>query len=285
MSEFFKSKKFKILSAVIAVIFLGSVFASISQSGSTPISSFTDIIFSPIQRLSVLVCEKLSDFSLNFRSSSTYAKKVEELEKQIEEYQLQLIDYEQSKQKLSLYEEFLEIKEEHLDFTFEPATVISKDSVDMFYSFLLNKGTSDGIEENDPVIYGKHLVGIVTKARATTCIVSTILDPKVNVSAYDSQSSEYGYVTSNAQMALKEECFLPGLQRNTAIAKGSIISTTGIGGIYPKDLIIGTVQDILNDEHNVSSYAVIKTDINIPDLQNVFVITSFNGQGVISEQP
>lgn len=278
MSEFFKGKKFKILVAIVAAIVAGSIFASVSHSGSSVVSSAMSVVFAPVQRLSTFVSGKLSDFSLNFRSSSSYKQRAEELEKALEEYQLRLIDYQQTKQKLALYEEFLGVKEDNPDFTFEPATVISKDSVDMFYSFVINKGASDGISVDDPVIFGKHLVGVVTSVRPTTSVVRTILDPKVNVSAYDSQSGEYGYVTSNAEMALKEECYLPGLERNTAITKGSVICTTGIGGIFPKDLIIGTVTDVLNDKHGFSSYAVIETQINIPDLQNVFVLTSFNAQ-------
>ena len=141
----------------------------------------------------------------------------------------------------------------------------------MFYSFVINKGSAHGVEVNDPVIYGKYLVGVVHSVKPTTSVVHTILDPKVNVSAYDVQSREFGYVTTTSELALKQECYLPGLERNTAITKGSVICTTGIGGIYPKDLIIGTVEDVLNDPHNVSAYALIKTGVIIPDLQDVFV--------------
>ncbi|MBQ7654610.1 MAG: rod shape-determining protein MreC [Clostridia bacterium] len=278
MSEFFKGKKFKILVAIVAAVIAGSIFASVSQSGSSPVSTVVSVVFSPVQRLSTFVSGKLSDFALNFRSYSTYKAKVDELEKTLEEYQLQLIDYQQTKQKLTLYEEFLGVKEDNPDFTFEPATVISKDSADLFYSFVISKGSSDGIEVDDPVIFGKHLVGVIASVRPSTSVVRTIFDPKVNVSVYDNQSSEYGYVTSDAEMALKEECYLPGLERNTAITKGSVICTTGIGGIFPKDLIIGTVTDVLNDKHGFSSYAVIDTQVNIPELQNIFVLTSFNGQ-------
>lgn len=283
MGDFFRSRKFKILAGILAALFAGTVIAAVSSSGSSPVSSALGVVFSPLQRLSSFVSEKLSDFSVNFRSSSVYADKVRELEKEIEEYQLQLIEFQQTKQKLKLYEEFLELKEEHTDFTFESASVIANDSADVFYSFVLNKGSSNGVEVNDPVIYGKHLVGVVHSVRPTSCVVYTILDPKVNVSAYDSRSREFGYVTTDAELALKQQCYLPGLKRNTAISKGSVICTTGIGGIYPKDLIIGTVEDVLNDPHDVSAYAVINTDIVIPDLRDVFVITAFDGQGVSAE--
>ena len=279
MGEFFRGKKFKILCALVAALFAGGLLASLSKNGSSPISSFAGIVFSPVERFSAFLSSKIADFNINFRSAATYKEKVEQLEKELEEYQLQLIDYQQTKQKLSLYEEFLEVKDENPDFSFEPAGVISKDSADMFYSFTVSKGSLDGIEVNDPVIYGKYLVGVVSVVRPTTCVIKTILDPKVNVSAYDPKSGEYGYVKSDAEMALKQKCSLPGLEKNTAVTKGSVICTTGIGGIYPKDLIIGTVEEVLNDTHSVSSYAVIKTQVYLSELQNVFIITSFSGQG------
>ena len=73
---------------------------------------------------------------------------------------------------------------------------------------------------------------------------------------------------------------LPGLKKTTSITGGSVICTSGIGGIYPKDLIIGTVEEVLNDTQTVSVYAVINPGVEIADLQDVFVIKSFDGQGI-----
>lgn len=283
MGEFFRNKKFKFLAIIVVALIAGTVIAAVSTNGTSPLSSVFSAVFSPMQRLSTAISEKMSDFSINFKSSKVYHDKVDELEKEIEDLQLQLIDYQQAKQKLNLYESFLELKEENSDFEFESVSVIAKDSSDMFYSFVISKGSSSGIEVNDPVIYGKHLVGVVHSVSLTTSVVYTILDPKVNVSAYDTQSREFGYVTTTPELSVEQQCCLPGLDRNTAITKGSVICTTGIGGIYPKDLIIGTVSDVIDDTHDVSAQAIIDTGIMIPDLQDVFVITSFDGQGISSE--
>lgn len=283
MGEFFRSKKFKILASVIAALLAGTVFAAISHDGSSPVASAISVVFKPIQQLSSYVKNEISDFSVNFRSSAQYKKEIDKLKKELEVYQLELIEFEQTKQKLSLYEEFLELKEEHQDFEFESASVIARDSVDLYYSFVISKGSSNGVKVNDPVIYGKHLIGVVQSVKPTTSVVKTILDPKVNVSAYDVQNREFGYVASTTALAKKQYCYLPGLKQSTSITAGSIICTSGIGGIYPKDLIIGTVTDVLNDTHDVSVYALIDPGIVIPDLQDVFVITSFNGQGVTTK--
>ncbi len=280
MVEFFKSKKFKILACVVAALIVGTVFATISHNGTSPIASVISAAFSPVERFSTYVSEKMGDFAINFRSAASYREKIEELEAEIERYQLMLVEFEQAKQKLAVYEEFLEIKEDNPDFEFESASIIARDSADMYYSFVIGKGTNAGISVNDPVIYGKYLVGVVSSVKLNTAVVKTILDPDVNAGAYDIQSREYGYVTTTNSLSADGKCMLPGLKKTTSITGGSVICTSGIGGVYPKDLIIGTVEEVLNDTQTISVYAVINPGVKITDLQDVFVIKSFDGQGV-----
>jgi rod shape-determining protein MreC len=68
---------------------------------------------------------------------------------------------------------------------------------------------------------------------------------------------------------------LSGLDGNTVVTSGGIVCTSGIGGIYPRGLIIGTVTNVEADEANVSSNAIVKPDIDITTLQDVFIITDF----------
>ncbi|MBP3330606.1 MAG: rod shape-determining protein MreC [Clostridia bacterium] len=280
MGEFFRSKKFKILACVVAALLVGTIFAALSHNGTSPVSSVLSAAFSPIERFSSFVAEKTNGFTVNFRSSASYLERVKELEAEIEKYQVQLVEFEQTKQKIAVYEEFLDVKEENPDYEFEDASIIARDSADMYYSFVIGKGSSSGIEVNDPVIYGKHLVGVVSSVKINTAVVKTILDPELNAGAYDVQSREYGYVTTNNELSSDEKCMLPGLKSSTSITSGSVICTSGIGGIYPKDLIIGTVDEVLNDTQTVSVYAVIEPGVAIADLQDVFVIKSFDGQGI-----
>ena len=71
---------------------------------------------------------------------------------------------------------------------------------------------------------------------------------------------------------------MPGLSAFTAVTAGSIICTTGIGGIYPADLIIGTVSDIVDATVDISASAVIEPGVDFSQLTSLIVITSFNGQ-------
>ena len=203
-----------------------------------------------------------------------------QLENQLGEAQKNLVGYEQAKQQIALYEEFLELKEENEDFQFASASVIGSDSSDAFGSFTLNRGELDGVKVNNPVIYGKYLVGVVVKTAPTYCVVNTVLNPEVNVSAYEVRTRESGYSTTTVDLAKEGKCCLSGLVRTTAIAPGGIVCTSGVGGIYPADLIVGTVEEVRNDTTNISSYAVINTQVDFAQLRDVFIITYFKGMGV-----
>ncbi len=280
MRSFFKSSRFKGFLGIFGILLLGVIVAAAIESGASPASTVLGTVFSPLQKISSAVANSVEDFSLYFRSSAQYQERVAELESKLADAQNNLVGYEQAKQQLDLYEEFLELKKENEDFKFASASVIGNDSSDAFSSFTLNKGELDGVRVNCPVIYGKYLVGVVAKAAPTYCVVNTILNPEVNVSAYEVRTRESGYVTTTPALAKQGMCSLSGLVRTTAIAPGGIVCTSGVGGVYPADLIIGTVAEVKDDTTNISSYAAIETQVDFKELRDVFVITEFRGMGV-----
>ena len=73
---------------------------------------------------------------------------------------------------------------------------------------------------------------------------------------------------------------MAGLERTTDIAPGGIVLTSGIGGVYPKGLILGTVTQVCDSDYDLTSYAVITPGAKIDELEDIFVITDFKGQGV-----
>ena len=237
--KFYKSKAFKIFVGVLVVLIIGVIAAAAMHSGSSPANSVISTVFSPLQRASSYLAEKFSAFSINFKSSATLSKQVDELNKEIEDLQSRLVDYEQLK-----------------------ANPLS--------AFVLNRGSTDGIEVNDPVIYGKYLVGVVTSVTLTQCTIKTILNPEVNPSAYEIRTRDLGFVTTTASYAADGLCTMPGLSSSTAVSPG---------GIYPRDLIIGTVTKVEDSETDISATAVIKPGADIAAITDVFIITEFEGQG------
>lgn len=264
--------------AVVATLLVGTIAAAFSNSKTAPQTSVAGALFGPLQRISSSLSNKLAGFSVNFKSSASLTAQKEEMEKEIAKLREQLVDYEQEKHKLDLYEEFLGVKEENPSFEFVSAPIIGRDAADKFYMLTLGKGSLHGVSVNDAVIYGKYLVGVVASVMPTQCRVRTLLDPAVNVSAYEISTRESGFVTTTVELSQKGLCRLPGLVATTAILPGAIVCTSGIGGIYPRNLLIGTVNEIVDDEADISFYAVIKPGVEVVDLADVFIVVSFEGQ-------
>lgn len=278
MIRFLKSSAFRLFAVIAAALLAGSVFAVASRSGSSPFTKVASVVFGPLSRASSYVVAELSDLPVSFRSSTSLAMQIEQMQQEIDSLKNQLVDYENAKHKNAFYQEFLEIKEEHSDYVFAEAAVIGRDAANHLGTFTLNKGSEQGISVNDPVIYGKYLVGVVASVTPTRCTVNTILNPKVNVSAYEIRTRDLGFVTSTVALAQDGYCHMPGLSTSTAVTSGGIVCTSGVGGIYPRDLIIGTVVDIVDGSVDISASAVIEPGADFDSMTDVFIITEFDGQ-------
>lgn len=281
MNRFVKSTWFKIIVTIFVILFVFLIYAAASHKGSSPLSSVVGTATKPASSVSSKVGNKTSDISVELKSKSAYQEEIKELKKQIATYQKELADYEQLKQQNELYENALGVKQKNPDFVFVSASVIGRDAANVYTSFTLSKGSKDGIEVNDPVMCGEgQLVGIVTKVAKQYCVVSTILDPNVSVSVYEVRTRETGYVSNNSTLAGSGLVKVTGLNRKTSVTAGGVVCTSGVGGVFPRDLIIGTVKEVKDDEHNISSYLVVEPGNDIKDIENVLIITSFDGQGV-----
>lgn len=279
MQGFFKNRTVRIVAGILAALLLGMSAAAVSSSASSPFTKAVSLVFSPLQSFSSYISDSLSSFSGSFVSSSVYRQRIEELELQLDQYREQLVDYEKTKQLLSSYENFLEVKENNPDFELAFATITGRDPAEMFSSFVINKGSSSGVKVNDPVIFESYLVGIIKEVNLTTSVVCTLIDPRVNISAYEVRSREDAYISNTAELSVTGLCRLSGLSRATAVLPGGIVCTSGVGGVYPRDLIIGTVKEVKDQETDLSSYAVIEPGVDFSKIIDIAVITSFMGQG------
>lgn len=279
MKRFFRSKGFKNLVVIAVVIFSGVLTATFTHNASSPVTSALGTVFFPLQKLSAMISENLDELSVSFESAAVYEEENKELKKELEEYRKKLADYNEMKKKVDSYEEFYGIKKQNPDFEFSYGSVLSRDAADAYDSFTLNVGSKDGVEVDDPVIYGEYVVGIVKKVNFSTCVVYTLIDPRVNIGALESATREYGYVSGDASLYKDGLCKLSGLDASTSVVGGGVVCTSGAGGVFPDGLLIGQVKAVHNDDVSSGFYAEIKPFAELSKVSDVFVITSFEGQG------
>ena len=278
MQKFFKSWSFKILCglAVFAVAIM--IRAAASGSAEVFLSQAVSVISQPFLKASTAVTNSVGEFLDRFANAEENYLRVLELEEQLREANQKLIGAEQDKRENEQFRSFLGLKETNPDYEFEPATVIGRDSTNRFYSFTIDRGSLHGVEEADPVITADGLVGIVWEVGLTYSHVRTVLDISVQVGVYDISTRDSGIVSGDIKLSSEGLCKLEYLPKDSGIANGNLIVTSGIGGVFPKDLVVGTVNSIEVDSGGLSLTAKISPAADIENVTDVLVIKSFNGQ-------
>lgn len=278
MQKFFKSWAFRIICAL--AIFAIAVMIRAAAAGNADIflSQTFSVISQPFLKMSTSVSDSVGGFLDRFARTEEVYLENEKLKAKVQELEEELVDYENIKRENDQFREFLELKQNNPDYNFEPATVIGRDATNRFASFTIDKGSLDGIEMSDPVITSDGLVGIVWEVGLTYSHIRTILDISVEVGVYNIYTRDSGIVSGDIALSGDSLCKLNYLPKNSGIASGDLVVTSGIGGVFPKDLRVGTVRSVELDGNGLSLSAVIEPSADIANVTDVLVIKSFSGK-------
>ena len=281
MRFFFRSKKFRIILSVVAIVAAVSIIVGVIGSVAAPGSSIIGAVVAPFQKGASAVANFFGDFSKKLNDGEKLMQENEKLREENSSLEKDLIDYYSIKEENEFYKNFLEMKKSNPDYKFEAAKLIAKDSSNTYASFTIDKGSLSGIKVNDPVITDEGLVGYISVVAPTYSNVKTILNPSVNVGAMDSRTSDAGIIKGDNELSEKGKTALTTLPRTSSVAIGDYIVTSG-GGIFPKGLIIGKISNVDVDKVNQSILAEITPEADLKDIRNVMIITHFEGQGVFA---
>lgn len=280
MKDFIHSVKFKILVAVLALIFGIILYAATTGGKDSAVASFFGTVFSPFQRLSTSISTKVSSVIDTHANADKYYEENQKLKEQLGEMYNQMVDYENIKSENQYYEEILGFKKKAPDLIFSaPCKVIGWTTNDIYRSFYIDKGSNDGIKLHDPVITKDGLIGIIDSVEKTYSRVTTTLSSEYPIGVYCIRTQETGILEGSFEFAEQGVSRMKFIARESEIKIGDIIVTSGYSGLVPKDMVIGTVEEIAPDSSGLSLVAKIKPIVDISGVKNVFVITEFEGQG------
>ena len=280
MRFFFRSKQFKIILTVLITLIAVSVVFSIIGSVIAPQSNILGTITAPFRSAMTAISNGVTDFFEALSGGNETMLDNAELESELNELRGQLADYEKVTKENDFYKNYLEIKNQNPDFKFAPATLISRDTADPYKGFVINKGSADGVSAHDPVITDAGLVGYVSEVGLTTSKVITVLSPDLTLGALDNRTNDSGIITGSLQLTEKGFTKFKNLSHSCSVAVGDYVVTSG-EGVFPKGLLIGTIETISNDKYNTSLYAGIKPFVDLDTLRDVMIITDFKGQGSV----
>lgn len=277
MRDFFRSWKFKIF-IVIAALLLGLMLRAYATGGSTLVQTTVGVIISPFQKLSSQISGWAGGLIGDVQNFSSLKAQNEQLKKQVSDLQSKIVDYNDLKRENQQLEGLVDLSREDNSYKYTGAMVISRDPGQFFSAFTIDKGSASGIQKDEPVITSQGIVGVVTNVMATSSVVTSIMDPSMHVGAIVSQTGDVGVTQGQRELASSGKFMLSYIAKNSSITAGNIVITSGIGGIYPKNLKIGVVEQVKPDVSGNTVNAICKPLVDPATVKDVTVITSFNGK-------
>ena len=258
-----KRTKFLIILIVIFFIFSLSFFQK-------KVKNFFFIFSSPIQKWIWKTGNSTSDFFSAIFESQSLSKENEELNLRIQELLAEDSALKELKKENENLREALGLGMEK-EFRLNLSQIVSKDISQDYLT--IDKGSKDGIAVGFPVItQQKVLVGKVSKVYDNFSRVQLITDKEVSFDAKIPEEEIYGLAKGKGNFKL----FLDLIPKEKEIKVGDLIVTAALGGIYPKNLLLGEITQIKNSDTASFQEAEIKPAFNINTSDFLFVVTSFS---------
>lgn len=198
----------------------------------------------------------------------------ENLQSQVDELTIKNNELMQDKYELSELRQLFKLDEEYEEYDKVGARVIGKDTGNWFSTFIIDKGTNDGIDIDMNVMAGSGLVGIITEVGPNWATVKSIIDDDSNVSGMTQSTSDILIVEGSLELLDKGIIKFSQLEDpDNKIKVGDQIVTSHISSKYLPGISVGYITEINLDSNNLTKSGYLTPVVDFKHLTNVLVIT------------
>lgn len=276
MKHFLKQHGLWVLFAA-AVIAAGLAMASAFSSATAPLTNLAGILVSPFRSGFTAVAEWFNDKQAYYADYKALEAENAELRKRIAEMEEAVRQSEADSEENARLRSLLNLRPQRKDFALESAHVTGHETSNWSSTLTLNRGTAHGVEIGDCVINEEHyLVGVVSEVGYNWCTVLNLIDTDTELGAMIFRTDEIGVASGDFNLMKEGRLKLSYLPADAQLLNGDLIVTSGVGGYYPKGLVIGAVEEVMLDDSGLTRYAVIEPMVDFAELTQVFIVKSFD---------
>lgn len=275
MQQFFSNKKLIIL-LISVIVCLGLIAVSITGNGNPSfIQRFTNDVTAVFGRVFARPTNAVINFIDSVEDISNTYEENQLLKSQIDQFyeiEVELGELKQDNQKMK---EQLELTETLSEYNSINGTVIGRNPDNWLNQIVVDRGSQHGIELGMSVMAGNGLIGRVIEVNPTSSKVQliTTLDQNNNRVAA-SVASEDGFVYGiiSGYDYDTERLIMTQITTDVTLQEGEQVMTSGLGGVSPSSLLIGTIEEISLDAHGLSQEAYITPAADMNDIRYVTFI-------------
>jgi rod shape-determining protein MreC len=239
------------------------------------VENLTLNITSPVQAALRDATRPIADWVNNLTDASGLSRENKTLRAENERLTNELVRAREDAVQQQNLKDLDSVRQQFPNDTFLAASVVSRDSSNVRSIVAIDRGRSDGVKEGMIVVTeGRSLVGTVSKVLDGYAWVTLITDPKSAVSALVQESRAEGVVAGNYNGSLNMEFVGQG----AAVKQGDFVITSGVGGGYPPDVVIGRVSAVQKTEQDLFQSVHVDHLASLTNLDRVLVLMSFEPQ-------
>ena len=196
------------------------------------------------------------------------------LKNELAQYQKYQIENEELKKQLEEMKELLGINAVLSEYTYMNATVISRDLNFWSDTIIIDKGEHDGITVDIPVVVGDGLIGKVVKTTTfnSTVRLITATDVVEKISVKIKSGDDYVYGILSGYDSKTKKHIIEGISQTNKIEDGALVTTTGMGDIFPSGIIIGKITGVRTDTFDLSNVLEMQSDVNFDNINYVTIL-------------
>ena len=270
------------LLAVLIVLSVVSLTLYFRESDSGVLHDARRVVLAisaPVETAGTWVTTPFRAVSNFFDGLGASKKQLAALEAQNEELKARLAELEEAELENQRLQALVQFADEN-DLASLGARVIGQPTSTWEGVFTINRGSVDGVEPGMPVVAAQGLVGQVVSVTPYASTVRLITDQQSGVAAMVQSSRTPGIVRGSVSQALTMEY----LDRASLPVIGDVVITSGIGGVYPKGIVIGDIIQVDDQRGELHPDIVVRSRVPINEIEEVLVLvgsTSGTGSGVI----
>lgn len=207
-----------------------------------------------------------------FQDVEELAAQNKELEQRVAELTEENTRLAQNQEELARLQELYQLDQSYSEYDKVAAQVISKDPGNWYDTFVINKGSADGIEKDMNVIAGGGLVGLVAEVETNCATVRSIIDDSSSVSGMTASTSDTCIVSGDLRLMDEGKLAFSQMSTENAVAVGEQIVTSNISDKYLRGILIGYVSEVTEDSNHLTNTGYITPAVDFKHIQEVLVI-------------
>ena len=265
----------------IMTIFCVSCIAATFASGVTtaPLQDAAGIVIVPFENSINKISSVLNGMQDRMRDKEEILSENENLKAQVESLTEQNNKLIQDQTEYVRLQQMYNLDQQYTEYPKIAAEIISKDPGNWYDTFMINRGSADGIRVDNNVLADKGLVGIVTEVGTHWATVRSIIDDSSNVSAMTMSTSDRCIVAGDLRLIDEGKLqFIHLKDEDDKIQEGEKIVTSDVSDKFLKGILIGYVSEIKEDPNNLTKTGTLTPAVDFEHLSEVLVIKELKQQ-------